>query len=376
MIESYYYCVNVPPPSVCLYDSRFNIKLKDQTAGCNQLTFQFQIYPYYDYYSAANYNSLISNYNLTALTKLSYSVAGDTLTYIFSFNTTVQGLVVNFTFDPSTLGIPQTGSYPTTNISFTIKPTNNILAIHYDNNVCDSKKAMQKVTDAIEYASYATLLLSALPCKIVGLELFGVIQLTFLSLGSMDNVNILMSPMMGMKGVNGFSFNLGDDQKQKRMLQSTLTPDRINSIGYRANFLRNCNAMFFLVVGIILVASVLYFVTFLCKSCSLRLHSISKRMIKEILLTMILFNCLNFAYSAGIHFKYASVDDSLYTLGTLAAACTLIIPVLMALGLCLAEEEGFGEFKDKLKNGCTEKAYFLITIVYRMCLGLYMSTSN
>lgn len=70
------------------------------------------------------------------------------------------------------------------------------------------------------------------------------------------------------------------------------------------------------------------------------------------------------------------MDDSLYTLGTIAAACTLIIPVLMALGLCLADEDGFGEFKDKLKNGCAEKAYFLITIVYRMCLGLYMSTSN
>ena len=106
MIESYYFCVNVPAPSICLYDSRFNVKLKDHTAGCNQLTIQFQIYPYYDYYSNANYNSLISHYNLTALSKLSYSVSGDTLTYIFSFNITVQGMVVNFTFDPSTLGIP------------------------------------------------------------------------------------------------------------------------------------------------------------------------------------------------------------------------------------------------------------------------------
>jgi hypothetical protein len=99
-------------------------------------------------------------------------------------------------------------------------------------------------------------------------------------------------------------------------------------------------------------------------------------LIKEVLLTLILFNCLNFAYSAGIHFKYASRDDSLYLLGTLAAVATLVIPVLMAIALSMSEEEGFGEFKDKMKSGCVEKAYFVVTIVYRMCLGLYMSASN
>lgn len=91
---------------------------------------------------------------------------------------------------------------------------------------------------------------------------------------------------------------------------------------------------------------------------------------------MILFNCLNFAYSAGIHFRYAVPEDSLYLLGTLSAVATLVMPVLMAIGLSMAEEDGFGEFKDKMKPGCIEKAYFVITIMYRMSLGLYMSTSN
>jgi hypothetical protein len=67
---------------------------------------------------------------------------------------------------------------------------------------------------------------------------------------------------------------------------------------------------------------------------------------------LILFNCLNFAYSAGIHFKYAIPEDSLYVLGTLAAIATLVIPVLMAIALSMSEEDGFGEFKDKMKPGC------------------------
>jgi hypothetical protein len=65
-------------------------------------------------------------------------------------------------------------------------------------------------------------------------------------------------------------------------------------------------------------------------------------MLKEVLLTVILFNCFNFAYSAGIHFNYAPTDDSLYTLGTIAAVLALVLPVLMALGLMCTEDEGFG----------------------------------
>jgi hypothetical protein len=79
---------------------------------------------------------------------------------------------------------------------------------------------MKKLAAVMEYGSYTTMALSALPCKIVGLELTGVIQLSFFSIASMDNVNIMMSPMMGMKGINGFSMEMGKDPPKKRMLQT------------------------------------------------------------------------------------------------------------------------------------------------------------
>ena len=49
------------------------------------------------------------------------------------------------------------------------------------------------------------MVLTALPCKIVGLEWFGVLQLAHLSVGNMDKVNTLLTPIMGMKGVHGMS---------------------------------------------------------------------------------------------------------------------------------------------------------------------------
>lgn len=134
--------------------------------------------------------------------------------------------------------------------------------------------------------------------------------------------------------------------------------------------------MFIIVMIVILVSFILYGVTYLCKNCAPSLYSISKRLFKEVLLTLILFNCFNFAYSAGLHFSYADKNDDLYVLGTVAAVCTIVLPLVMMIVLQLTEEDGFGEYKDKLKRGKLERAYFMITIIYRMGIGYYIATMN
>jgi hypothetical protein len=57
-----------------------------------------------------------------------------------------------------------------------------------------------------------------------------------------------------------------------------------------------------------------------------------------VLLTLILFNCFNFAYSAGIHFSYAPEDDSLYEIGTFAAVMALVLPLIMAFALVFTSD--------------------------------------
>jgi len=187
----------------------------------------------------------------------------------------------------------------------------------------------------VEYGSYGVLILSALPAKIVGLELFGVLQLAFFSIANMNDVNTMLAPISEMKGVNGLNLDIDNSERTKnRLLQSTaLTPERVQTIGYAANFLRNCNLMFLVVMAIILVALLLYIASYCFKKCAPSCFSISRRLAKEVLLTLILFNCYNFAYSAGLHFYYATPSDSLYALGTVAAVATIIIPIAMAIAL-------------------------------------------
>ena len=96
--------------------------------------------------------------------------------------------------------------------------------------------------------------------------------------------------------------------------------------------------MLMLVIAVIVLAFSLYMCTYFCKGCAPSLFGLSRRIAKEVLLTLILFNCFNFAYSAGLHFSYALPEDSLYTAGTLAALSVIVMPVLMAIALLCTED--------------------------------------
>lgn len=89
------------------------------------------------------------------------------------------------------------------------------------------------------------------------------------------------------------------------MQASSFAPSRVDNIGYQSNFLRNCNIMLAVIGLILCIAFILYLLSYCCKNCAPKLHLFAKRMMKEVLLTAILFNCFNFGYSAGIHFSYA-----------------------------------------------------------------------
>jgi hypothetical protein len=164
----------------------------------------------------------------------------------------------------------------------------------------------------------------------VGLELFGVLQLTFLSLGSVDHLNPLQASLTKLSSTNGLNLKLDDKEptNSRRLQSSALTSNRVQTIGYASNFLRNCNLMFFLVALVMVIAFVLYLCTYFCKQCPC-LYKLTRRLFKELLLTLILFNCFNFAYCAGLHFSYADPQDSLYVMGTLAAICAILIPLMM-----------------------------------------------
>ena len=156
----------------------------------------------------------------------------------------------------------------------------------------------------------------------------------------MDQLNPLVSSLTKFGPSNGFKVQLDKNEptNTRRLQTSASTPNRVQTIGYASNFLRNCNIMLMITCGIMVGCFLMYFLTCCCdkNSCC---FSFTRRLFKELLITIVLFNCFNFAYCVGLHFAYADRNDYLYFWGTVAAVASLVVPLIMVIILQCTEEK-------------------------------------
>lgn len=60
----------------------------------------------------------------------------------------------------------------------------------------------------VQAIAYTALFGSVLSCKIVGLELFGVLQLSYFTLADHTFFNSYLAPLASFKSLNGINLNL------------------------------------------------------------------------------------------------------------------------------------------------------------------------
>ena len=164
------------------------------------------------------------------------------------------------------------------------------------------------------------MLVSLLSCKIVGLEMTGLLQLAYFSLADQDFMPLYLAPFAGMREMNGLNLAFFDEEIQLPLMTQEL--------GVSAAFLNNCNLMVLLMFCVGVVGLVLYqFGQLLgldkCKYAGTLL-------LKQGLLTLMIFNALNLAFSAGIHWKYASEEEgALIIWSSVILYMTIVLLVVM-----------------------------------------------
>lgn len=142
----------------------------------------------------------------------------------------------------------------------------------------------------------------------------------------------------------------------------------MQSMGVFANFINNCNIMLILFYVYALVVGTLCFIfKFLQRD---HLFAMSLRALKEGMITLIVFNCFNFAFSAGVHWKYSSMQDSHYVLGSFFNIVTFIAILAAIIAMQITERYGFGEFKSKFKESQSQ-LFIPLTILLRTLVGLF-----
>ena len=282
----------------------------------------------------------------------------------YDYGTNMHGVNGSFTFNPSYYG--SFFATPDTTFQVTVDPSNNLPAIVYNSDTYQQTDTMKKVYDAAVYTSYGLFALGLLCDKVIGVELFGVLQLAYLCVSDLNNVQPLLSPLMNMSIVNGYNPSI--------LSEHFGVPNRIKTIGYKEEFLNNFSLMFGLVLVEIIVALGILAIGSLLPNLRVKSKMISMRMLKEYLLMLAVFNSLNIAYSLGIQTTYGSPD--LQVPNIIAGLCALGLPIAMVSVMIFAEKTEFGEFMTHYKRGLICKGYFAVTLLYRLVLGVSLSHQN
>lgn len=246
-------------------------------------------------------------------------------------------------------------------------PSNNIPAVYYDNSTYEEVKKMDQAYKGAVYASYGVLFFGLLTDKVIGVELFGLLQLSYLSVSNLNYVQPLLSPLMNLSIVNGINLNLF--QRNTADL-----PDRIREIGYNVDFLSNINAMLGLMVAWTVVSASVYVVGFFVVSAKEKLQNIAKRMLKEYLLMLLAFNSYNIAFSFGLQVIYNQSSSMVFNVA--AGALAVASFAAMIATIQFSESSSFGEFISHYKDNPICTNYFVVVLLYRAVLGFCTAALN
>ena len=117
---------------------------------------------------------------------------------------------------------------------------------------------------------------------------------------------------------------------------------------------------------------------FIPKLNSDKLQNQVMTVLKQGMITLVLFNLYNFSFSTGLHIKYAHLTDKLYILSILSILIVLPIIIIFSLLLVCSEEEdeSFGEFKNKFKPSFVNNLYVFYTIIFRIVISLVCVITN
>jgi hypothetical protein len=153
-------------------------------------------------------------------------------------------------------------------------------------------------------ASYVVIVLGIFLDKIIGVELFGVWQVSYFSASNVDKINPMLYYAHDDIWSNGLDFVSNKDNRN--------VPDRINLIGFEDRIGNNFNFMIIVIVIVACLGALLYFLGVLFsknkkqQKYSSKCKNIGLKIIKEYLSLIILFCSTSIGFSVGIEASYAN----------------------------------------------------------------------
>lgn len=150
--------------------------------------------------------------------------------------------------------------FPTATVLFEITLPGSIVPSFYTQQECETASFLRGVADLLMISSSIVLFLGlfSLGSKLIGLELFGVLQFAYFAISQhYSEINLYIYQLTALKMSNGLNIPLFDEENEEFSKAPFVIKHDLDMEGYFAN---NFNIMYIILISTILISLGLGFV--------------------------------------------------------------------------------------------------------------------
>jgi cysteine-rich repeat protein len=206
-IEPNFICVNgsTTRRSVCSYTAPLELKLTETSKKPNSNTVVFKLAvqpPLTSLSGLPSFKNIISTNLKNSGVDVTYENGSLTITVNYSEN--IQGKACSIQFAP-----PNSSSalfaVPESQIIFDVLPENNEAALYFNESTYILKNTTDTTMTVAQGMGLSSMGAGLIVTKSLSLELTSVLQVGFLSLSTVDNLNPILSSLYNLKYMNGYN---------------------------------------------------------------------------------------------------------------------------------------------------------------------------
>ena len=129
-----------------------------------------------------------------------------TVSVILNYNVDIQNKDITVQLDPSKSGNPSLAKFSSASRSFFMVPSDNEAANFYTEDTYNYAAVVEVLSYIISGLSWLVFLLGVFSRKLVGIEMMAVVQISFVYLLSLSEMNPCFKALSNLKFVNGFNY--------------------------------------------------------------------------------------------------------------------------------------------------------------------------
>lgn len=353
---------------MCSYNQPFTVRVLDQYKNltANSLDVTLQLTPLLQYFDQLNFLSIVSSNLNGASLSCSYLGKGVVVVHI-AYAQSLQNESASLYFTPSSSS--QFFAVPISTVQFDVNPNNNVPAVFYDTPLYDEANTIGILSMVVAGLGLVGFLLGLYMSKFIGVELTGVVQLSFIALMSLELMHPLIAPLSQLTLSSGINSAYAANRTN---LLSSMFPARYQALGYGQDMAYSFNYMVAVLVLPFVVALALYIASRIAKQSQEILARYSVTALCEYGFTTVLFLLYYITTSVLIFATNTrDADSTLFVFSNVDVVLALMATISTFVLFQIKPQE-FGDYRKAFKPDALSQHHYWAVILCRLLLAVVL----